>query len=133
MGCKKGYGIIIPVIISAILAIVVGFIFTTAIVTGLIPLLYTIIALATFFLITLIVISLLRSRREDYCICEYGPGLLFASLGAIVFSAITIALTVGATAIAVLVGIITFFVALATIEFFLFIFCILKSNCKCRD
>lgn len=133
MGCKKEYGIIIPVIISAILAIVVGFIFTTAIVTGLIPLLYTIIALATFFLITLIVISLLRSRREDYCICEYGPGLLFASLGAIVFSAITIALTVGATAIAVLVGIITFFVALATIEFFLFIFCILKSNCKCRD
>ena len=133
MEYKKGYEIIIPVIISAILAIVVGFVFTTAVVTGLIPLLYTNLAIATFFLVTLIVISLLRSRREDYCVCEYGPGLLFGTLGAIIFSTLTIALTVGPIAIAVLVGIITFFITLAIIEFFLFTLCIIKSNCRCRE
>ena len=53
MEYKKGYEIIIPVIISAILAIVVGFVFTTAVVTGLIPLLYTNLAIATFFLVFL--------------------------------------------------------------------------------
>lgn len=133
MGYKKGYGIIIPVIISAILAIVVGFTFSTTVVTGLIPLLYTIITLAAFFVIALIVISLLRTRREDFCVCEYGAGLLFASLGTIIYAAITIALTVGPIAIAVLVGIITFFIALAVIQFFLFILCIIKYNCKCKD
>ena len=133
MGCKKNNVCIIPIIISIVLAIIIGIIFTTTVVTGFVTLLYTIIGIAAFFLVTLIVIALLKNGKEDYCVCEYGPCLLFGTLGAIIFSAITISVTVGATAIAVLAGIITLFTTLAVIEFFLFILCIIKANCRHFD
>ena len=132
MGCKRNVGCIIPAIISVIIAVIVGFTFSTTVVTGLVALLYTIIGVAAFFLITLIVIALLRTKREKDCVCENGTCLLFGSLGAIVTSAITIALTVSATITAILVGIVTFFIVLAIIEFFLLISCIAQSNCNCK-
>ncbi len=134
MGCKnKSYGCIIPAVISLILAVIVGVVFDAAVVTGLVALLYTILGVAAFFLITLIVIALLPTRRENYCVCENGTCLLLGSLGAIITSVITLALTVSTTVTAVLLGIVTFFIALAIIEFFLFILCIVNSNCTCKD
>ncbi len=134
MGCKKSCGgCIISAIIALILAILAGVFYSSAVVTGIAALLYTIIGFSAFFLIALIVISLFGRKREEYCVCKNGTCVLIGSLGAIIASALTIALTVSATATAVLIGIVTFFIVLAIIEFFSLIQCLVKANCVCND
>ena len=134
MGCKKNCGgCIISAIIALVLAILAGVFYDAAVVTGIVGLLYTIIGLAAFFLITLIGTILLGKRKEDYCVCKNGTCVLIGSLGAIISSALTIALAVSATLTAVLIGIVTFFIVLAIIEFFLFILCQIQTNCMYHD
>ena len=134
MGCKKSCGgCIVSAIISLILAIIVGVLFDTAVVTGIVALLYTIIGAAAFFLLALIVIALFAGKREDNCVCKNGACLLIGSLGAIISAALTLALSVSATLTAVLIGIVTFFTVLAIIEFFLLILCLVEANCMYKD
>lgn len=136
MGCRnRSIGNIISIIISIVLAIIVLFIFSSAVVTGLVALLYTIFGFSIFALITLIIISLLPKGKQDYCVCKYGPFLLVGTLGSIVFSILTIALTVPEAVLAIFAAIVTFFIVLTILEFFLLILCIINANCncKCRD
>lgn len=133
MGCKRNCGCLIPVIISLIIAIIVGVIFTPTVVTGLTTLLFIIFGVAAFFLVALIAIILFGRRREDYCVCEFGTCLLIGSLGAIISSTIALALTVSTTVTAILIGIITFFIVLAIIQFFLLILCLIKVDCMYKE
>lgn len=133
MGCKRSYGCFIPVIISLIIAIIVGVIFTPAVVTGLTTLLFIIFGVAAFFLVSLIAIILFGRKKEEFCVCEYGTCLLVGALGAIIASAITLALTVSATVTAILIGIVTFFIVLAIIQFFLLILCLIKTDCMYKE
>lgn len=133
MGCRRTCGCIVPAVISLLIAVIVGVIFTPAVVTGLTTLLFIIFGVAAYFLLALIAIVLFGKRKEDFCICEFGTCLLVGSLGAIITSAITLALTVSATVTAILVGIVTFFIVLAIIQFFLLVFCLVKSSCMYKE
>lgn len=133
MGCRRTCGCIVPAVISLLIAVIIGVIFTPAVVTGLTTLLFIIFGVAAFFLVALIAIALFGRKREDFCVCETGTCLLVGSLGAIITSAITLALTVSATVTAILVGIVTFFIVLAIIQFFLLILCLVKANCMYKD
>ena len=134
MGCKKNCGgCLISAIIALVLAILAGVFYSTAVVTGIVGLLYTIIGVSAFFLITLIAILLLGKRKEDYCVCKNGTCVLIGSLGAIIASALSLALTVSATLTAVIIAFVTFFIVLAIIEFFLLILCLIRTSCMYND
>ncbi len=133
MGCqKKSYMSIIPIIISVVLSFIVYSIFSIAIFTNITAILFTVLGISAFVLITLI-ISLFIVKKENSCICDYGPLLLLGSLGSIIVSGITAFITVTEAVSAVIFGIVTFFFALGIIEFFLYILCLIKDKCKCKE
>ena len=130
---KKSYINIIAIIISIILAIVVSSIFSVAIFTNIPGILFTVLGISAFFLVTLIVTFFIVGKKEQDCICNYGPLLLLGSLGAIITSGLTALITVSVAVSAVIFGIVTFFFALAVIEFFLYVLCLIKNGCKCNE
>ncbi len=129
---KKSYINIISVIVSVVIAFIVFTIFSTTIFTSIPAILFTLLGISSFFLIVLI-ISILTSKKEDKCVCNYGSLLLIGSVGTIVLSGIGAVITVAETILAVIFGIIAFFFALAVIEFVIFILCIINSKCKSRE
>ena len=116
IGCKNVITNIVVLIISIIIAFIVFNIFSTTLVTGLVALLYTIFGISVFSLIVLLSMLFKLKGKEEQCICEFGPFLLIGIFGTIIFSILTIALTVEATILTILISIIAFFASLQIIE-----------------
>lgn len=129
MCCKKDFGCLILVIISVIIGILVGIAFGTGIITGIIAALWTVLGIAILAILTLLGIAIFGRRDAEECLCRNGNCLLFGAIGTVIFSIVTLALTVSAIATAVLVGITAFFAILTILAFAKLIACLINEAC----
>lgn len=129
--CIKSEKCVIAIITSIILGIITGALFFngTIAITRITRVLIFALGVANLGELTLLATS--KSEKNKYCVCKYGNCSLFAALGSIVVSIISIVLPIVAEVVgfSVLIGLLGFF-------FFLNLFSMLITlNCsiECRE
>lgn len=115
---------LIDAVISIALGIIIGLIYSTGILTGIITIIWIVFGIS--------ILTLILSLTNKKCLCKNGKCIAIATIGAIVFSIIALAITLQTTlAYAIIIGIFGFFASFVLTSLFRLINCIAEESCKC--
>lgn len=135
--CTKNCAI--SIILSAIIGIVIGGLFSTGAIASITTGIIVSLIFAAISLLSLVITVSLKGRGEEKCLCNNGPCALLGAIGTVITGVIglSITLTTAFTSI-LLVGFIGFFFTLTVISTLLLVMCLLLNKCtkdcyKCCD
>lgn len=143
MDCERSCGcpsnICIEVLISVVVATVVGLLFGFGLIPNIVTAVWIVFGFAVLNLIFLVVglfgASLVRHSLLGKCLCCKGKILLVAIIATIILTLVALSITLVSTTIwiVVLIAIGAFFVALMVVEFVLLLKCLLNGLCCRRE
>lgn len=134
MNYKNNLGYVIITILSIVVGILYGYFYATSIIEAITAILWSAFALALFATIILVGIILLGKKcQTNNCLWQNGLFLLFGITGTLIFSEVTLAITINTTLIAILVGITAFFTTFTIFSLTKFIACLIKASCCCKE
>ena len=131
MCCNKNISAIIFAVISIIAGIAVGLIYAASIIEQITAIVWAAFGIGLLAIISLLLVSLLSRNDASKCLCKNGDYLLFGAIGGIIFSIISLAVTINTTLISVLLGITTCFFVFTILSLTKMIACLIDATCYC--
>lgn len=116
--------------ISLVIGILAGIVFFGALLPGIVTIIIIGLLLAT---VSIFAILLIKGRKEELCLCEYGTCLVIGIFGTIVTGiiALSLVLLTGSILFAVLIGLFGVFLVLTLLNLALILLCVVRTNCSC--
>lgn len=123
--CKCNY-CFVDAIISLVLGIVIGLIYSTGIITNIETILCIVLGLS--------ILTILLSLLNRKCLCKNGKCIAISGIGAIVCSIIALSITLATSLIyAIIIGIFGFFATFVILSLYRLIICITQVSCECNN
>ena len=132
---RKNCACFISILIGIIFGIIVGYNAFITLIPGITNALWIGILIGIISLVLLTITSIFAGGRKEICLCTNGKCLAIAALGTIIASIIGLSITivVESTLIALLLGMGTVFLTTTIFSTIQLIFCLIDSNCRCRE